>query len=30
MGFCFVSVLLLLAAAPFIAVFTLLPWESND
>ena len=30
MGFCFVSVLLLLAAAPFIAVFTLLPWESDD
>ena len=30
MGFCCVSFLLLLAAAPFIAVFTLLPWESND
>jgi hypothetical protein len=30
MGFCFVSFLLLLAAAPFIAIATLLPWESSD
>jgi hypothetical protein len=30
MGFCFVSFLLLLAAAPFIAIATLLPWESDD
>jgi hypothetical protein len=29
-GFIFVSFLLLLAAAPFIAIATLLPWESDD
>jgi hypothetical protein len=30
MGFLFVAFLLLLAAAPFIAIATLLPWESDD
>jgi len=30
MGFLCVTFLLLLAAAPFIAIATLLPWESDD